>query len=223
MPKLVKCLGEDVSYSPQGGINIDNFKSCGLFRKKDKVKLLVEDHIYGKIDKTSFQFCEAHYNYETTSTDDDGKKTHTLFKGMAFEGDFNKNFTGATLLCRQTPKGMPGLSLKEIKLEDATFGKLFKTFTSDEVEARYILTPALQERFVKLTDQIYKMSGEKRVLVSFYENRVMILVPSKKDRFEANILRPMKLQQVKDDFNTMHVMIGVINELNLNRRIWARS
>lgn len=222
MPRLVATLGEGITYSPEGGIEIDTFRKCHLFEVHKDDESCAEDCVSGVIDKTAFIFSEASYSYVTKDSKNEEHK-HIDFSGIAYEADFNKNFQGVTLLCSNRPDHLSKREYPEVKLEDPAFGKLFSVYSTDEVEARYILSPALQERFVKLTDSIRQGSGEDKVQVAFYDSRILILIHSSKDLFEAKILSPLKLERVEQDLEVLRCLGGIVEELNLNLRIWSKQ
>lgn len=221
LPKLVQTLGDDVKYSPTGGVSLESFQQCGLFVTMPRDTVDVEDKLYGKIGKTDFVFSEAKYYYITYDKDRNEKRNYH-FKGMAYDADFNKDFKGQTVLCKHRPSILAGW-YKEAKMEDPEFNKHFRVFTTDEVEARYILSPALQERLVNLTNFIKQDSGEDKVWVSFHDSRIFILIFSTKNRFEAKIMSPLKIERVQEDFDVLRCIGGIVEDLNLNTRIWTKQ
>lgn len=224
MPRLVATLGEGIAYSPEGGIDINTFRECHFFDVQSNDQNSAEDCVSGTIGKTKFIFSEASYSYKTKDdNDNDNEHIHTEFTGIGFKADFNKNFQGVTLLCPRRPSHLSRSEYPEIKLEDLMFSKLFHVYSTDEIEARYILTPALQERFVKLMDNIRRNSGEKNIKVAFYDSVILILINTAKNRFEARILSPLKLERVQQDFDMLQSMGGIVEELNLNTRIWTKQ
>ncbi len=82
--------------------------------------------------------------------------------------DMNKNFSGKTIVKRDT--GIIGnwftkkfrrkldsyasrsKLLKSVKLEDPIFEKKFEVYSSDQVEARYLLTTSFMERILELSN-----------------------------------------------------------------------
>lgn len=222
MPKLVEHLGDDVHYSPEGGVKLKDFRQCNLYETRDTDKIATEDQVYGKIGKTAFVFCEATYSYEYTDSDGDTQNKRQ-FSGLAFDADFNKYFHGITLLCSSRPGHLSKKDYPQVKLEDIAFGKQFKVYSTDEVEARYILTPALQERFMRLVDSMKRSKAGKKILVSFHGTRILILIETSKDRFEAQILSKLTMKRVEEDFAVLTAMAGIVEELNLNTRIWTKK
>ena len=221
MPRLVATLGDDIHYDSDKKLGIGSFRNSKLFEIHKKDNIYGEDCIYGMADKTAFSFCESSYLYEYKNDDGDDKTDH-LFDGLSFEADFNKDFHGVTLLCNKRPKHLDDSEYPKVNLESPAFNKKFNVYATDEVEARYILSPALQERFVRLVENLHKSSGEKKLMVSFYNSRILILIPSSKNRFEARILSRLKLDRVRKDFLLIHSLMGIVEELNLNNRIWTK-
>ncbi len=70
--------------------------------------------------------------------------------------------------------------LREIKLEDAKFNKKYKAYSSDEVEGRYLITPAFMERFQTL----HTSFGTRMAKCSFYDDKVMFSISTEKNLFE---------------------------------------
>ena len=84
-------------------------------------------------------------------------------------------------------------SMEAVKLEDVNFDKRFNVFGTDQVEARYLITPAFIERFLRLNTAF----GTKKAKCSFYKNQngddtIMFAISTNKDLFETgNLLTPI--------------------------------
>ena len=74
--------------------------------------------------------------------------------------------------------------LNEVKLEDPKFSKRFNVYSSDQIEARYLVTTAFMERFYNLKTAF----GAKKIKCSFYGDTLMIAIHTKKDLFEFGSL-----------------------------------
>lgn len=74
--------------------------------------------------------------------------------------------------------------LNEIKLEDPEFNKKYRAYSSDEVEGRYLITPAFMERF----NNVKTAFGAKKIKCSFYDNDLMFAITSSKNLFEIGNL-----------------------------------
>lgn len=79
--------------------------------------------------------------------------------------------------------------LNEIKLEDPEFNKKYRAYSSDEVEGRYLITPAFMERF----NNVKTAFGAKKIKCSFYDEDLMFAITSSKNLFEiGNLFHSLK-------------------------------
>jgi len=74
--------------------------------------------------------------------------------------------------------------LNKINLEDPKFSKRFNVYSSDEVEARYLVTPL----FMELLDNLKTAFNSKTIKCSFFDDNLMIAISTKKDVFEIGDL-----------------------------------
>ena len=74
--------------------------------------------------------------------------------------------------------------LNELKLEDPEFSKKYKAYSSDQVEGRYLITPAFMERF----KNIQTAFGSRMVKCSFYNDSLMFAISTNKNLFEIGNL-----------------------------------
>ena len=136
----------------------------------------------GKIDKTTFFLAEVHAERRVVTVDSNGRTSEhweDIFKGFLFVADFNKHFSGRTLLHRDTWIKMPREG-NRIKLEDPRFEKYYDVYATDPVEARYILTPSLMERIVELNKKFNKPT------LSFINANVVVAIPTRQNYFETD-------------------------------------
>ena len=191
-----------------------------------------DDLVSGVIEKTDFRVSELHTEYRSESTDSDGnRKTtwHTIFKGLFAHIDFNKEIKGETLVLPDTAEKLFGSFGKKlqsmssrgklIKLENVEFEKLFVVYGSDQIEARYILTPTMMEAMVNIVKRY-----SKEVFFSFIGSRVYFAIGFKDDLFEPRIfksgVRFKDMQKMNEQFG---IIQNIIHEMNLNTRIWTKD
>lgn len=226
----LKFLDESLSISPYQGIAASEFMYTQLFTQEpDRYK--TEDLVTGCADRTRFYFAEVHAEYKTVTQTKNGTRTewHDIFKGIIFAADFNKNFNGITIV---RPKGFANAlgawfsknvfsfgGNDVVKLENSDFDKTFITYGSDQVESRYILTPALMERILNLNHQTkYDIS------LSFIESRMYIAFPLNRNYFEAPVFKSLiNAEALNDDITTIKFMYDIVKELDLNTRIWGKA
>jgi len=220
MPKLVEAICPGASYSAPGKLNRSIIEQSELYSLGLGENFTNEDTILGKVDKTDFVFGEVELWHMQSS----GKSSRKVvdFKGFVFEADFNKHFQGLTLLStekiRIATRNLLSGRMK-CQLEDVEFEKRFNTYTTNDQEARYILTPALQQRIMEMNDVFTTQLGDSELSMSFHHDRMLIMVPSRTDRFEVKY----NLEGVKKDLLALRVLVGIVEMLNLNLRIWTKE
>lgn len=102
---------------------------------------------------------------------------------------------------------------KQINLEDVIFSKKWKVLADDQVEARYVLTPALMERMLA----VKKLFHGNRLDFSFWENNLLIAVHTNKDMFETTSLFKSALdyRKVQEVICQLYSVFAVIDTLKL--------
>ncbi len=230
---LIKFVDPALAYNPSQSIPQETFIRSRMFNTKpDRYK--GDDLVSGKVGATQMSFSEVHAEYKTTTRDSKGHTHthwHTIFKGLLFVGDFNKDFHGATvvspdvaerLLGRfgQALQGMTFLSdLKLVKLEDPEFEKLFVVYSHDQIEARYILSTSLMERIVR-----FRNKTGNDISLSFVGSRVFVAIPLTKDMFEPKVFQTLlSFDMIREYFEDISLAVGIVEDLNLNTRIWSKE
>ena len=100
-----------------------------------------------------------------------------------------------------------------VKLEDVVFSKKWKVYANDQVEARYVLTPALMERMLAVKKLFYG----NRLDFSFWRNNLLIAVHTGKDMFETTSLFKSALdyRKVQEVICQLYSVFSVIDVLKL--------
>ncbi len=221
---IINFIDPNMRYNPHECIHRNDYEKSGLFLKTPD-KYSGDDYVEGWRDKTVFCFSELHTQYKVSS----GKSTswHTIFKGLFFIGDFNKHFHGRTYVYSENNPQIGFFTkmfssfawdLEKVKLESTEFENKFVVYSNDQVEARYILTPSFMERLAKLQD----LMGEG-TSYSFVDTNIYVAVPIRDALFEPRIFSPNSYDCLGDYYNTVHIIFDIIDELNLNLRIWTKE
>jgi hypothetical protein len=232
IPAVVKFVDERLVYESHRGLMTEYSESRIFDKRVDRFK--AEDTISGKFEATDFAFGEIHTEYKTVTTDKNGRRQehwHTIFKGMLFVSDFHKNFHGETMIDLDTMErylGKLGRKFQQwntsrtgdlVKLENPEFEKKFAVYSTDEQECRYILTPSMMERLLDMAKRI-----NFKVAISFRNNQVYIAVFNNMDLFEPSVFGSLlKEEDYRIIINMMKLMTGIIEDLNLNTRIWTKE
>ena len=230
--QIIKFIDEGLSYSPSEKMSQSKFMMCGIFRTGiDRYK--GDDYVEGKIDSTQIEFSEIHAEYKTTTIDSKGRTQthwHTIFKGLLFSADFNKNFNTKTYVLTDTAEkmfGFLGTKLQKmnkgrgdlVKLENPEFESEFAVYSGDQIESRYILSPSLMERILS-----FKKQTKKGIQLSFVESRLYVTVPYSKDLFEPKLFGDIvNFDHIKDYHNDLSLVLDLVQTLNLNTRIWTKE
>jgi hypothetical protein len=239
LSRLVALVDPGLSYSADSGIDIGTFRASAIFRR-DIDRYRCEDLFVGAVGATAFRFSEVHAEYKTTSTDSKGRRRttwHTIFRGVFFVADFNKHFQGQTFVLPDTAESMMGglgrwfqevggkLDSRPgelVSLEDPEFERLFVVHATDQVEARYILSPSLMERLVELRSQ-----AEGNIAVSFVSSSIFLAISSSKNRFEPPSIwagsAELSLDDLRRYMSDVRLAEELVNDLNLNTRIWSKQ
>ncbi|WP_316746597.1 DUF3137 domain-containing protein [Pedobacter gandavensis] len=229
--EALKMIDESLEIDPESGLNENEFIRSLLYnRRPDSYKS--EDLVFGNSGKTKFSFSEVHAKYKQVRNTKNGRQEswHDIFRGVIFQADFNKNFKGATLVKSRVfgdsvtewfTTNIPVFSSSEtlVKLENTEFDKHFITHSSDQIEARYILTPLMMESILELNERCrYTIS------LSFIRNQVNIAFPLTKNYFEAPLFNSLLDDEVmQEDMALVRHVYRVIETLDLNTRIWGRA
>ena len=228
--EIIKAIDPSWKYDANQCISNHEYNQSDIFRQSlDRYS--GDDFISGTMDKTDFRCSELHTQYKTVSTDKDGNKTetwHTVFKGLFFHADFNKEIKGKTYIEPDTAErllGKFGQGLQKsqkgklVKLENPEFEKIFAVYATDQIEARYILTPTIMEALVS----IYK-KYKRKMYLSFIGSRVYVAMSFKQDLFEPKIFKSgVRFNDVEFMYNLFLMNATIIQELNLNTRIWTKE
>lgn len=106
-----------------------------------------------------------------------------------------------------------------VKTEDVVFEQYFKVLSTDQVEARYILSLSLMKRLTALREKAGCL-----VSATFTANRVNILFKTKKDFFEPRLFHTLlDFEPVRAYYAELALAFGIAEELDLNTRIWTKE
>lgn len=225
--RIIHFISPDLSYQPSNFIGVDSFERSRLFLTNiDRYN--GDDYVSGKIDKTQFWFSEVKAEYKTT-TSKGQTQWHTIFKGLFFVADFNKHFEGSTVvlpnrhgrsaLARILQKVNLSRREKLVKLEDPEFNKYFVVYADDQIESRYVLSPSLMQRLID-----FRKKNGNPLHISFVSSFLFLAIGYTKDLFEPSYFKSLtRFETVKPYFEDISLAVGIVEDLNLNTRIWTKQ
>ncbi len=140
-----------------------------------------DDRIEGMYKNIKISISEILLRKETGS----GKRRRivTIFDGLLVKVPCLKKYKGTTYIKRN------GICLdfsgNKVNLEDPEFEKYYDVYSSDQIEARYLITTAFMNRMVELA----KKGIGQNITLSFEHGNINIAVASSKDWFELPIMK----------------------------------
>lgn len=148
-----------------------------------------------------------------------GKRAKTIFKGIFILFDFNKKFKGKTVvysnnIINNTFSCVKGKKV-DVNLEDVVFSKEWKVKATDQIEARYVLTPMLMEQMLKIK-KLFKGVG---IEFSFFDNKLFIAIPTYKNLFETTSLFSSALgyHRVQNVIYQFYCIFSIVKILKLKK------
>lgn len=100
---------------------------------------------------------------------------------------------------------------QKVKLEAISFNKKWEVLTSNQIEARYILTPIFMEKI----NDVKKLFHGKHIDFGFFDNKLLLAVHTNKDLFETTSLFSSALDytKVREVVGQLHSIFSVIDIL----------
>ena len=70
----------------------------------------------------------------------------------------------------------------------------------------------------------FRKKAGRKLYVSFIENKIYIAIEYEEDLFEPKLFQSMlNFSPIREYFENLQLMISIVQDLNLNRRIWSRN
>lgn len=225
---IIQDINPELSYSPRGKVDKSAFAHSKIFTQRSD-RYTGEDFISGRIGSTDMQMSELHCQYRTT--DHKGRtQYHTFFKGLFMIADFHKHFNGRTVVLPDKNEKLFGGFGKWLQkmnfgrdqliyMEDPDFEENFVVYGTDQVEARYILSTSMNRRILDLKQKL----GAK-VYLSFVDSNVHVAIAWKKNLLEPSLRKSLTESNAVGEFREeLQLCLGIVDDLNLNTRIWSKQ
>lgn len=189
------------------------------------------NYVEGVFDKTALSFSYMHTEYKRVTQSKHGTKTtwHTIFQGVFMCADSNKHFAGRTLVLPDTAEKYLGgfgkwLQRKAgnpvgqmVYMENRKFEKEFAVYSTDPVEARYLITPKIQEEIVNMKNILktgFRLSFiNGNIFIAINRDNLFRLRPA------LSFTEPATLRYYLRDILEL---LTLIHLLDLNIRIWTK-
>jgi hypothetical protein len=166
-----------------------------------------EDLIAGEAHGAGFQFYEAHLERREGS----GKNQRwvTKFRGQLLALQFDQDFLGKTVVLRDAGlfKAKKKGDMKRVGLVDPVFEKIFEAYGTDQVEARYLLTPTFMQRLVDLEHSV----DGKNIRFGFIGGQLLIAIETENRYEPGSMFKPLietaRTQKILDEIGAIYDVI----------------
>jgi Protein of unknown function (DUF3137) len=183
-----------------------------------------DDYLKGNYHNNAVAFAEIHLSAETGASKN--RKKRTVFQGLVIFLDGASGLRGQTIVVSQQDRLMQKMrdlfsdqKLPRVVLEDIQFEDRLEVYSSDQIEARYILTPVFMEAFLSLAARFRNTDG-KPATASFASGQIALAIPHSGDLFPVPALRkpdyPGAFRQLLHDLTAT---FAVIDTLRANRNL----
>lgn len=225
IPALIKDIDESFTYSAYGGISQSEFDAAGIYRPSI---FYSEDSVRDVYKGVKFNLCEI-ISHEREYPQINNKYVaifillkyafdkYSDFKGSVLKCEFNKKFNGKTTVVSKD-FNTKFLGEKEL-LDDVKFNENFRVFTTDKIEARYLLTPAFMGKLNIL--KAYK-NTLKSPSAAFMGNKFYLFCFSRRNFFEGRLFDKLDIAEARREQRYVRQMLSVIDELNLSLDIYLK-
>ena len=207
----------------------DEFESSKIFSYQSIWSYTGNDHFESP--ENNFHGSKLKVQQEETSTSNGKSETKIteIFNGYLFVADFNKNFQGETFILPDVSRTVMGEVSGElmneyihrqntqlVQLENPDFEKMFAVYSTDPVEARYILSTKLVERITTLKNSFYQ-----DIFISFINNKIYIAIQSEDALFAPGIFTSVDNEIfLEKQFNYLRDLLTIPEQFDLKTRVW---
>jgi hypothetical protein len=232
LPQILRFNNPLLKYEPDSFVKQGDFTDSRIFPDRQIHRYKGSDFVTGSYGEGLFAFSQLDVQ-EITRTRSGGKsstKVTNLFKGLYYLADFKKSFSGKTVIYPDFARSALGAQFGEminkamgtdnkelVMLEDTEFEKEFAVYSTDQITARYILSPTMIERIKSIRQKL-----ECNLYFSFIKHRVYVAIPSDNELLVPNIFNDMtKFETIEPIYYVIDALLDIAKDLQLNTRIWG--
>lgn len=217
LKKIIQDVYQNSTYDPKNGLPMARVYRSGLLKKADRFHS--EDLIRGSFEDVKLETCDLKLEERHVRHTKNGTQVYyvTYFLGRFFEFEFPKSFKGKIVVTEGAILTW-FTDLKKMEMESVEFNKKFKTYSNDEHNTFYVLTPHLMESLMDLERQ-----NPGTIACSFDGNRLTIVINNNRDTFELKLFSEINEMSIISMKKELEVIQNIIEELRLNRNIFINK
>ncbi len=216
---LATALGLEYVHDTLPGLGFERAKNFRMVPHSDESSF--EDLWHGEVGGRAFSLHEAHLQQRRST----GKSTHlvTVFRGPVMTIACDRQFHGTTLVERAKKHRKFGifgekdeldiadLNLTKVDMVHPGFEDEFTIYTTDQVEARYLVHPTYVERLIAL-EQAF---AGKKVRTLFHSGELTVVLETE-NMFESGSMDAARDRELVEacvaQFMSMAELAGTLNE-----------
>lgn len=170
-----------------------------------------EDHVDGKANGTKFSFSRVSL-HKSNIVKKDPYPWKSTYTGQFIAIELDSRFSGCMAVFPDrgflNPKKRGGM--KRVRLVDPVFERKFEVYGTDQMEARYLLTPNFMQRLVDLE---HAFKG-KSIRFGFVDNQLLIVIETRMRLGVGSLLRPLdEPKRMQNVLNVMGAIYDVIDSI----------
>jgi hypothetical protein len=215
---IADALGLEYSHDCEPGMEFELAKACGLVPSHDRASF--EDHWSGTFGDIRFALHEA--KLEERRGSGKNRRWVTVFRGIIMSVAFERRFHGTTLVvrdgmfrkfwgARKDTIEVKGSRLDFADMAHPDFEDVFDIYTSDQVEARYLIDPLYVERLIAL-ESSYRGSD----IGTVFHGGSLVVALKAGNMFESGHIDAQKdrerMEQTIEQFVRLSELAALLNE-----------
>lgn len=227
--RLVRYINPKLEYIEKAHIGLPELLHSGLFEEQ-VYGIGGADQIIGRHNGVPFQSCNLTLTYRPAFRAEK-EEDDLVFSGNYFVARFPKKFE--TNIAIHPKKGFFSKNLNDndisaylntdgekIRLEDPDFQKQFEVYCDDQIQARYILTPALMERLKTINAR-----NKGNVYIAINGSNIVVATNRQSATDVGNSAYGMMFTKIDQKlldgiYTELAEQLSVIDTLKLNNEIW---
>ncbi|MGH1600952.1 DUF3137 domain-containing protein [Campylobacter majalis] len=204
---IINELSATLTYDKSGYINQDEFDRCQIYPSGLK-RYIGNDLISGVKSGVDIRLSDI-YATKQIQTNNKSKEI-VVFKGIFAICEFNKKIRFKTYIIDKKAKIFIS-DKSRAYMDDSEFEARFNVYCTDQIDARYILTPRFMQDFIKLKNEFKCI-----VNACFMDNRMYLFLELNKDSFEIRLDVKISEENIKIYKNEIEQILNIVEILRLN-------
>jgi len=220
---VIETFIPDAKYFADKGLSEGDYQRSE-FIKSAHNRFHSEDLVTFKYHGLNVKFSEVLTQYVTRGKN---KTKRTVFRGFLLKSQLPLELQHKTIIVPDIGESYFGRFLggffqkrnifrkeKIVSLESSGFEKEFAVYSSDQIEARKILTPRLMEKILK-----YNQKTKKKLYLSFNPKFLYLAVATGHNYFEPKIWKQMNFSDVIKMMTMLTIITEILDVLELEEAI----